>query len=267
MPDHIATVPPPAGGLFRIARGPESPFSFADWGRAGADGTFGNRFDDPSGRDGISPDQRFRVLYCATHLAAAFGETMSRFRVDPALRAALARIADDEPLDAAMRGAVDPDFPDHGRLDATWLFRRRIGHVSLPASLRFADVGHASTIQYLNDCFAADVHAYGLDELDVSALTSRHRALTQRVARHLYEMKDASGRPLVAGIRYISRFGANWECWAIFEGRIPDLDSMAARSFPIHADNPDLLDVARIFGLSIETLPESGRYYRPWQDA
>lgn len=265
MIDRITLVPPPAGGVYRIARGPESPFSFPDWGRVGTDGTFGNRFDDPSGRDGRSHDHHFRPLYCATHLAAAFGETMARFRVDPTLRAALARINDDEPLDAALLGAVDPDYPDHGRLDATWLLRRRIGHAIVPSDLPFADVGHVSTIQYLNDFFADDLRAFGLADLDVSALTSRHRPLTQRVARHLYDMTDPAGNPLVAGIRYISRFGTNWECWAIFEGRVSNLDTHTSPTLPIHADNPDLLDVARMFGLSIETFPESGTYYRPWR--
>lgn len=208
---------------------------------------------------------RFRVLYCATHLVAVFGETVARFRPDPALRAALARIADDESLDDAFRGAVDPDFPEHGRLDATWLLRRRIGYAIIPPHAQFADVGHASTIQYLNRTFSSDLANYGLEDLDVSTLTSKHRLLTQRVARHLYECVDAFGQPRFCGIRYVSRFGTNWECWALFEGRLPRLDPIASLPRAIHPDNPDLLAVARIFGLSIETFPGSGQFYRPWQ--
>jgi len=62
-----------------VARGLD-PLAPPDWPYA-----HGNRFDDPGEVDGISPEARFRVVYCASERVCAFAETVARFR--PNLRA------------------------------------------------------------------------------------------------------------------------------------------------------------------------------------
>jgi hypothetical protein len=63
----------PAGRLFRVSRVPD-PWAWPAWEYAGADGTFGNRWDDPQAV--------YRVLYACSELQGCFVEVLSRFRPD-----------------------------------------------------------------------------------------------------------------------------------------------------------------------------------------
>ena len=257
----MVSVPAPSGGMYRIGRGPDEPFALADWDRAQHDGTFGNRFDDPGGIHGIPPEDRFRVIYCATQREAAFAEVVSRFRQRPELNAILARVEDDEEsVEGALSGAVDPEFPEHSLLESDWLRRRRVGHTRIVPHGEFVDISHADSLAHLNDVLSSLLASMEIDQLDLSTITSpAHRLLTQYASRYVY-----SGG--FAGIRYASRLGANWECWALFEGRFHH--DMGYPSFPDNIDpnDDDLLSVARRFGLTIETLPGMNHYLRPWQD-
>jgi len=81
--------------------------------------------------DGRSPEERFRTVYCATQRAAAFGETVARFRPSIVLLAHLAEVEDDESVEQALAGAVDPEDPYRGLIPADWRLLRRIGHTIL----------------------------------------------------------------------------------------------------------------------------------------
>jgi hypothetical protein len=76
--------PPEGGRVFRVSRGFDV-FAPQDWSWAQEDGTFGNRFDDPGKYGGMPEEDRFRMVYCATQRAGAFGETIARFRRNPRL--------------------------------------------------------------------------------------------------------------------------------------------------------------------------------------
>jgi hypothetical protein len=175
----------PGDGLYRIARGPEEPFALPDWDRAANDGTFGNRFDDPGGIHGIPPENRFRVLYCATQREAAFAEVISRFRQRPGLTAILSQIEDDEEtVEETLRGAIDPDFPDHSLLEGDWLQRRRIGHTRIASLEDVVDISHADSLAHLNEVLAPLLASLKIDQLDLSSITSPiPRLLTQYAAR------------------------------------------------------------------------------------
>ncbi len=263
METRLVAVPPPAGGVYRLARGPAEPFAPADWNRADQDGTFGNRFDDPSAEDGRSPEERFRTIYCATQRAATFGETVARFRPSVTLLAQLADINDDESLEAALAGAVDPEDPRRGLIPADWRLRRHIGHTVLDSALVFVDIAASETMQHLRWALAPLTDRLHLDDVDLSSLTSRQRRFTQGVARYVYEQQDPSGRPRFAGIRYPSRLNSKWECWAVFDDRIqhrPGWPGFPASVFP---DDKDLMDVAKLFSLTIEVFPGQSHYIRP----
>lgn len=88
------------------------------------------------------------------------------------------------------------------------------------------------------------------------------RNLTQEIARHIYE-QEIDGEPLYAGIRYISRLGQDWECWAVFADRIRHIRGMPGPPQTVHPDDPDLLAIAALFSLTIETVEGHGQFYRP----
>jgi predicted dehydrogenase len=60
----------PTAPIFRLGRPPD-PWEPPDWSRAHGDGTFGNRFDDPTGY--------YRVLYASSQRLSCFIETLAAF--------------------------------------------------------------------------------------------------------------------------------------------------------------------------------------------
>jgi len=242
MDSGVHIVVAPRSPIYRVGRSPD-PFEAPSWAFVGADSTFGGRFDDPGGRHGVDPGDRFRVLYFASASVGAFGETLARFRPD---------------LDALAQSRVDPSSSRLARpvVPAAWRLARRIGVTTLIPSLVFANLGTPETVQELRQALAPLALSLGLPDLDISALTGPHRALTQEVARYLYEQHDPSGTPLYHGIRYQSRFNMAWECWAVFTDR---LLHRIVRVDPIAATDPGLYDAARILRLTIEQ--DGGRRY------
>lgn len=57
-----------------------------------------------------------------------------------------------------------------------------------------------------------------MDELDGAAIRQRApRKLTQRISRLVYECSDSQGKRQFDGMHYLSRYGDEFENWAIFE--------------------------------------------------
>ena len=239
----LHAVPPPASPLFRVARGdegpPGDPFLPPSWERAGADGTFGNRFDDPGKADGISEEERFRMIYSATQRDGAFAETIAHFRPDLEALAAL----------RAIRGATGEPQPLVGAIPARWRQLRGVGRLLLDPALRFIDVAHPDTLSEMRTHFASLAVDLSHRDIDLSAMTSGDRRLTQRVARHVHEQTDADGKPAFAGLRYVSQHGGAWECWAIFADRLVGKQLPVD---PVRADDAGLMTAARHLGLAIQ---------------
>ncbi len=82
------------------------------------------------------------------------------------------------------------------------------------------DLAHPDTLAEMRDTFARLAVDLGHRDIAVSSLTSGDRRLTQHIARAVYERTDATGVPIYGGIRYLSRHGAMWECWALFADRL-----------------------------------------------
>jgi hypothetical protein len=261
MRHRLDEVGPPPGEIFRVGwyRDPLSP---PPWTKAAVDGTFGNRFDDPSAAEGRPPEDRFRCLYCGTSAEAAFGESLAGFRVPINILAKLSLVEDeDESVEDVLAGAlVDPEHPVRGLIPAEWRNRRRLARTTLAPSLRFANVATLESNQYFRSVLAQTASALGIDDVDFSTMLNRkYRRFTQACARHIYELLDEHGNPRFAGIRYLSRLNTHeWECWAIFSDRLDHDPGFADNIVP---DHEDLLRIARHFDLTIEGL--NGHYIRP----
>jgi hypothetical protein len=230
MADQPATVQTPTSPVYRVGRGPD-PFAPPDWLYAQTDGTFGGRFDDPSGRRGIPTSSRFRVLYFATEPAGAFAEVLAHFRPDLAVLAALGS----SPPPAAI-------------VPTAWRIVRRLGATILNVRGSFVDIGDAQTLKMFRHVLAPTALALNVPDLDLSAFSGPARRLTQEAARFVYEQHDHGGAPLYAGIRYTSRLHRSWECWAVFSDR---LRLAAARVEFITAHDPGLLQAASVLGLKV----------------
>lgn len=221
-----ATVHPPPGGLWRIARGDDPLTPPPSARHAGASGT--NRFDFLTIDAG--------VLYFGTDLETCFGETLARLR--PSLE--VLSVVEDE-----WRAL---GFMETGSVAADWRQRRSAVHVRLANDVAFLDVESAVTHQFLRTELALGLSALGLKDLDVAAVRGPDRRVTRLIADWAY-MAEEDGQPLYAGIRYESRLKSGWECWAVFDDE--DLELEVLDTLPVTTEMPGLQEVARLFGLRI----------------
>lgn len=229
--------------MYRIAKYETDLFEPAPWRYIGS-----NRFDDPKGD--------FRIIYCATDREATFGETLSRLRRSPTLLALMQDVEDDdEQIEDALEGLIDPSDIGRGVVPADWRFKRRIGTTQIDPSLQFADIMQWESIEHLRIALASKIAELALPDFDASTILSTNRQITQYCARYIYERYDDDGVPCFAGIRYPSRLNIEWTCWAIFDDRMKhNPDFKAFHDTAIDPKDPDLLTVLQHMGLSLEAV-------------
>jgi hypothetical protein len=133
------------------------PWDPPDCSRAHTDGTFGNRFDDPTGYDGD--------LYASSQRLSCFIETLARFRPDLSLL-------------SELEGAGADDNVPFGHVPAEWSEARRLGTCTAQGS--DADIYSAYWVNRLRQTMASECLKLGLEGLDVAPLQQgKPRRLTQ----------------------------------------------------------------------------------------
>lgn len=208
----------PPKPVFRIGRKPD-PWQPPDWSRAQADGTFGNRFDDPAGY--------YRVLYAASQAVSCFIETLARFRPDLTLLSEL----------DAIQG--ENDFVPLGTVPKEWCEHRLLGKAE--AHGEYAELYSSAWIAHLRVKLADECLRLGLQELDASVIQSASpRRITQLASRQAYEAG-------CAGIRYLSRYGQDLENWAIFE----PFPIRPGESLVVSPEDENFLKAFEILGLRL----------------
>jgi hypothetical protein len=210
----------PSGPIYRLGRYPD-PWAPPDWSRAQPDGTFGNRFDDPTGY--------YRVLYASSQRLSCFLETLARFRPDLTLLAELREIEGED------------DFFPLTQIPKAWCGARLLG--AGRSRGHYADIYAAEWVGHLRSVLSAECLKLGLADLDVAVLQQgQPRRLTQLASLEVYKVG-------LNGVYYRSRYGHDLENWAIFE---PFDVQIAADAEPISEDDPDLLAACGILGVVIE---------------
>ena len=223
----------PDGRLHRIARKPD-PWAWPDWANAAEDGTFGNRWDDPS--------SIYRVLYAASDRLGAFIEVLARFRPDPHVTHGLSQIVGDE------SSGLPP-----GSVPASWLDRRVVGESDIAGD--FADVGASESLAAIRRDLASRLIHYEIPDVDGSAIRLKApRRLTQEISRYVYELTKQDGRRAFSGITYLSRLGDEFRNWAVFEPSI-EAEALAVAANPaisaIPTEDPDLQRALTAHGLTL----------------
>jgi len=214
--------------VFRLGRRPD-PWAWPDWAYVGADGTFGNRYDDPLGI--------YRVLYASTRRMATFVECLAYFRPDIDVVADLAEIAGED---------GDEEPPAAGVVPGEWVEQRCVGRGALAGD--YADLGHHESLAELRRALAARVVHYGLHDLDAATLRlSAPRAFTQEVARYVFD-QTAAGQRRWNGLSYLSKHGDDLRNWAIFEPAAPEV--VEVTNFGRHDE--DLVEALGLHGLALE---------------
>ena len=209
----------PTAPIFRLGRRPD-PWEPPDWSRAHSDGTFGNRFDEPTGY--------YRVLYASSQRLSCFIETLAHFRADLSLLAELDEIAGED------------DYVPLGHVPSEWCGERRLGTCTAHGS--YADFYSAYWVGRLRQTLASECLKLGLEDLDVAILQQgKPRRLTQLSSLEVYKAG-------FNGIFYRSRYGHDLENWALFE---PFQISEKSESESIRLDDPDLLAACEILRIQI----------------
>lgn len=219
----------PTGPVFRVGHTPD-PWAWPDWSHARPDGTFDNRWDDP--------EASFRVLYASTTRFGALLETLSPFRPDLGIVAALSEIdGDDDPVAA-------------GTVPGGWFERRLMGIAEVDRIL--ADVGAASSLASLRSHLANRGVHYGLAHVDAAAIRLKApRRFTQQVSRFVHECRTEEGSHF-AGIHYGSRLDDQTYNWASFEPVSDSPPSLHSFSFEtIRPDDPGAARAVALLGLRI----------------
>lgn len=222
---RLRTVSPPLRGVWRVGRSPNPLAASRLEAELLADSTAGNRFDSPQGAYG--------VVYFGTHLACCFGETLSRHRPDPRLRAL---------VEKEWR---ELGFMEVGAVAAEW----RQGRVAVRASVegRFLDVESATSRARLRIELGAELADLGYEDFDVPTVRGHDRRVTRLISQWAHDQTDRAGDARFAGIRYLSRLDTRWECWAVFD----EVDIGIVESHVIRLDMPDLQGVAALYGLQL----------------
>ena len=225
----LVGVPAPTQ-IFRIARAPD-PWLWPPWAAAGVDGTFGNRWDDVEGN--------YRVLYAGSSFHGCFVEVLSRFRPAPHVIAGLVAVAGPgNPIPAAV-------------VPKSWFAGRAVGEAAAPAGA-YADVGQAQSLTHLQAHLASRLVHHEIRELDGAAIRqAAPRRFTQEVSTYVYkQVNPVGGQPAFAGIKYLSRFGDEFDNWAIFER--PGVALTNVRVRPIAPDEPAFLAALATLDLTLE---------------
>ena len=182
----------------------------------------GNRFDVPGGG----------VLYCATTPRGSYLETLAGKRVS----AKMAALVRDDPS-----GFMPPNS-----IPASWRNERRLFKIGTANPASFIDLEDLETRQYILGQIGEQLEPLGVETLDVPDVRGMNRLLTREIARWAYSSLDEEGLYEYSGIRYVSKLDTE-ECWAIFAGTDTFIDEQSS----IEKTDPDLIEVARLFGLTI----------------
>jgi hypothetical protein len=219
------------GLLYRVGRPPDV-WAWPPWAAVTADGTFGNRWDDPLGR--------YRVLYTSCSRLGALVESLAPLRPDPALGTAYEGIAANDP--------DDPGAEPLGRLAPRWRERRVLGqgltdgvHEPLVA------VQGAASLSSL----APLARSCGIARLDADTLRrSRVRAFTQQVSRYVFGQRQPLSGRAYSGIFSQSFYGQDVENCALFERRSQPRPVSHVSREHVRATDADFVAACRRRGLT-----------------
>lgn len=182
------------------------------------------RFDDP--------ERSFRTLYCARDLETALRETLAPLRPPTALVAELTELF----------GPTSPSIKALGQVRLSELGSRVLAFGAVVAVSDLVDLTDVAVRAHVERENPELLAAHGLDHLDVSAVSSRTRALTQALARGFYEHG-------ASGVRFTSNVDGR-PCLALFEGR-SRLTATGLTATPLPSARPLIADICAELNLTL----------------
>ncbi|TDS82322.1 hypothetical protein EV640_1189 [Nesterenkonia aurantiaca] len=132
-----------------------------------------------------------------------------------------------------------------GGVPRDWRDKRTIAEAVLRDPLSFLDVESARTHEVLSSAMAAELVDLGEGVIDVASIRGRNRLLTRAIASWAFDQRDAAGRPVYGGLRYLSRVEIRFECWAVFDGG----EFRETQTGPIDPQATELVSIVELYKL------------------
>ncbi|MFL6120517.1 hypothetical protein [Actinophytocola sp.] len=202
------------------------------------------------------------TLYGAGILRGAFLESLAYATVD-FTKFPLHEIFDDLAIGADPIAAewATLSHMQPGNIPANWRDARRFVDMRFRNPGYYVDISAAETIGSLRRSateWAPPAYVNKPTLIDIASLTGSDRALTCAAASWLWKQQARDGVGIY-GIRYLSKHGADLDCWARWlpavqhTRDVTDVNSVATHGDPriIQRDQPDLQWAARQLGLMV----------------
>lgn len=200
-----------------------------------------NRFDLPGQA----------TLYTSTKRQGAYAEVLADLRpkIDD-LEALAARVFDD--VDEGSHPIHD-EWCERGHMLAgniarIWQTERLIAQIDVPRDQGwYIDIENPVSLQVLRTQLAPVLKDQKIADMDVSVIRGHNRVVTCAAAEWISQQYlDDGSVPL--GIRYLSRHGTEWECWAT----LPETKTTAAHTETLDVrTDTDLRTIAELFNLRL----------------
>lgn len=169
-----------------------------------------------------------RTLYAASDETAAFSEVISY--IEPGLPATpMADLFDDVDADDAdtLDAQITAELPRHGAMaprsiSKGWRDARSIYTLRLPLSGWFVDVTASQSVSIIGAALQEPLGELEIEELTLGEITgSLDKAITTTISGWVRSVVLDDGS-LPHGIAYRSKWGADWQAWAIWQRRVDD---------------------------------------------
>ncbi|OHU31677.1 hypothetical protein BKG76_00205 [Mycobacteroides franklinii] len=100
-------------------------------------------------------------------------------------------------------------------MDIYWLYEMRLYTITLPPAGWLIDAEHSKTIAYLNSHIPLNLVERNIATITVADLRSENRYVSTNLAEQLARAR-LENNTHAAGVRYGSKHGSDWECWAVW---------------------------------------------------
>lgn len=216
----LSLVPADGTSIWRVAKTSYGPLNPEQRTATGDRGLWG-RYDVPL----------HRTVYGALPVEAAYGESLAwaraKFSIDgPQMRDLFDDV--DAQDTTSLREVVEQEWAGigfghmpPGAVPAGWRQERALHELELPSSGWFVDIEAAASVAAVGKSLRAALAALGVRALTVGHLRSEERRVTTTIADWVWHQVLDDGS-LPHGVRFGSKHGSDWHCWAIWLRAVDD---------------------------------------------
>jgi len=205
-----------------------------------------------------------RTIYGGGSQAGALVETLQDFRIVKSTSPPLRELFDHVPNNTTLLDAIHAEWASDwgnftpGKIPKTWRESRNLYELQVPTKGWFIEIDHADSITAMAVGLRDELETLGVHQLTVQQLyeDDRRLRLTSTIADWIWHQVLDDGS-LPVGIHYHSKWGANYDCFAVWLRAIDDgkpsnsEPTKLLNSHCINCADPWVEEAARVHGLTV----------------